>query len=317
MGEFYLGSKLFLLPGVRLEYTSEDFVGRNVRFDPKGNWLGSDPLEVTASYVVPLPDVHLRYALTPDDNIRIAFTRSIARPNVHDAVPYRAQDDSALTVAMGTPGLRPTKSWNVDAMAEHYFKSIGVVSAGVFYKDLADYIYTFTQQQQIGGVQYLVTQPLNGEAATLGGVEFALQNHLRFLPSPFNGIGVYANYTYTNSTAHFPGRAADATLPGQSKHVGNIAGSYERGGFDGRISVNFHGSYLDTVGADATQDRFYDRSTQMDITLLQKVARNARVYFNLLNVNDALLRYYQGQTQYVQQEEHYHWWAEFGVKVGF
>jgi hypothetical protein len=71
------------------------------------------------------------------------------------------------------------------------------------------------------------------------------------------------------------------------------------------------------VGADATQDRFYDRSTQMDITLLQKVARNARVYFNLLNVNDALLRYYQGQTQYVQQEEHYHWWAEFGVKVGF
>jgi outer membrane receptor protein involved in Fe transport len=162
-----------------------------------------------------------------------------------------------------------------------------------------------------------VTQPLNGEAATLSGLEIALQNHLRFLPSPLDGIGLYANYTFTDSTAHFPGRTADATLPGQSRHVGNLAASYEKGGFDGRVSINFHGSYLDTVGADATQERFYDRSSQMDITLPQRVARNTRVYMNLLNLNDALLRYYQRQTQYVQQEEHYHWWAEFGVKIGF
>ena len=168
-----------------------------------------------------------------------------------------------------------------------------------------------------GGAQYLVTQPLNGESATLAGVEFALQNHLRFLPSPFNGLGVYANYTYTDSTAHFPGRTSAATLPGQSKHVGNVAASYEKGGFDGRVSVNFHGSYIDTVGADATQDRFYDTNSQLDVTLMQQVARNTRVYVNLLNLNDALLRYYQGVPDRVQQEEHYHWWLEFGLKVGF
>src|SRR5262245_21190724 len=317
MGEMYLGPKVFLLPGVRVEYAKEDFVGRNVRFDARGNWLGSDPLEVTTSYVVPLPNLQVRFAVTPETNLRFAVTRSLARPNFYDAVPYRAQDDNALTVALGTPGLRPTKSWNVDAMAEHYFKSIGVVSAGAFYKNLSDYIYTFTQNQLLGGTQYLVTQPLNGESATLAGVEFALQNHLRFLPSPFNGLGVYANYTYTDSTAHFPGRTSAATLPGQSKHVGNVAASYEKGGFDGRVSVNFHGSYIDTVGADATQDRFYDTNSQLDVTLMQKVARNARVYVNLLNMNDALLRYYQGVPDRVQQEEHYHWWLEFGLKVGF
>jgi outer membrane receptor protein involved in Fe transport len=94
-----------------------------------------------------MPDVHLRYAPTPNDNIRLAFTRSMARPNFYDAVPYRAQDGSALTVAQGTAGLRPTTSWNVDATYEHYFKSVRVVSAGAFYKHLTDYIYTFTQQQ--------------------------------------------------------------------------------------------------------------------------------------------------------------------------
>ncbi|MES1255921.1 MAG: TonB-dependent receptor [Acidobacteriota bacterium] len=317
MAEIYVGSKLFLLPGVRLEYTNEDFVGRNVRFDPKGNWLGSDPLAATSSYAVPLPDFHVRYAATPNTNVRFAVTRSLARPNFYDAVPYRAQDDSALTVAMGTAGLRPTKSWNADAAVEHYFKSVGVVSAGAFYKHLSDYIYTYTQQQQINGAQYLVTQPLNGDAATLAGLEVAVQNRLRFLPSPLNGIGIYANYTYTTSTARFPSHSGDATLPGQSKNVGNIAASYEKGGFDGRVSVAFHGSYLDTVGADNTQDRFYDKNSQLDVTLLQKVTRDARVYLNLLNLNNALLRYYQGTPDRVQQEEHYSWWAEFGVKLAF
>jgi len=47
------------------------------------------------------------------------------------------------------------------------------------------------------------------------------------------------------------------------------------------------------------------------------VSHNARVYLNLLNLNDSLLRYYQGVPERVQQEEHYHWWTEFGIKVGF
>jgi hypothetical protein len=81
--------------------------------------------------------------------------------------------------------------------------------------------------------------------------------------------------------------------------------------------VTFHGAYLDTVGANNTQDRFYDTNSQMDIVLLQKVSRNTHLYLNLLNLNDALLRYYQGVPDRVQQEEHYHWWAEFGIKVGF
>src|SRR4026208_2465956 len=92
-------------------------------------------------------------------------------------------------VVMANADLRPATAWNVDALAEHYLKSVGVVSAGVFYKQLTDYIYTYTLQQQIGGVQYQVPQPLNGDSATLRGAEVALQNQLRFLPSPFDGIG--------------------------------------------------------------------------------------------------------------------------------
>ena len=33
-----------------------------------------------------------------------------------------------------------------------------------------------------------------------------------------------------------------------------------------------------------------------------------------INLNDALLRYYQGVEDRPLQEEHYHWWTDFGVK---
>jgi hypothetical protein len=81
--------------------------------------------------------------------------------------------------------------------------------------------------------------------------------------------------------------------------------------------VNFHGSYIDVVGADNTQDRFYDTNRQFDISATQKVGRNFRVYIDLLNLNDSLLRYFQGVPDRVLQEEHYHWTMNFGLRVEF
>jgi hypothetical protein len=93
--------------------------------------------------------------------------------------------------------------------------------------------------------------------------------------------------------------------------------SYERGGFSSRLSTNFHGSYIDVVGAASIYDRYYDSNSQVDLSLSQKVTRNFRVYADFLNMNDALLRYYQGVPDRVLQEEHYHWWSTFGVKATF
>jgi TonB-dependent receptor len=317
MAEIYAGPRLFILPGLRYEYTSANFVGRDVRFSPSGTWSGSDPIGTTAGYGVVLPAVHLKYALTPASNLRFAVTRSLARPNYYDVVPYRALDDTNATIALGNADLQPTRAWNVDALGEHYFKSVGVVSAGVFYKRLADYIYSFTLQQSINGTQYQVTQPLNGDTATVVGVELALQNQLRFLHSPFDGIGIYANYTFSDSTARFPQHDGESTLPGQSRHVGNVAVSYEKAGFVGRVAVNFHGSYVDVVGANNAQDRFYDTNSQLDVVLTQRLTRNLRVYVDVLNLNDSLLRYYQGVPERLLQEEHYHWTTDFGLKVEF
>jgi TonB-dependent receptor len=318
MVELYAGPKLLILPGVRFEYTAADFIGRNVRFAPgSGAWLGTDPLESTASTGVVLPSVNVRYATNPNTNLRLAVTRSLARPNYYDIVPYRAQDDNAATIALGNAELSPTTSWNFDALIEHYFASVGAVSGGLFYKNIQDYIFSFASTETINGTLYQVTQPLNGDSASVRGVETSLQNRLSFLPGPLNGIGVYANYTFTSSSAQLPGHGGRSGLPGQSKHSGNLAASYEKAGFAGRVAVNFHGSFIEAVGATSLLDRIYDRNSQLDVSMSQKVSRNFRVYLDMLNLNDALLRYYQGVPERVLQEEHYHWWAMFGVRATF
>ena len=51
--------------------------------------------------------------------------------------------------------------------------------------------------------------------------------------------------------------------------------------------------------------------------MTQKVSHNLRLYLEALNLNDALLRYYQGVPDRTLQEEHYRWWMNFGVRFEF
>ena len=310
--------QLFVLPGVRWERTTLDYTGYRVTFDEDGDYAGTDPVTGTDDYSQVLPMVHLRWSPVRNVNLRAALTRSLARPNYYDLVPYQLINDEDREIVRGNPGLGPTTSWNVDLSAERYFDSIGILSAGVFRKSLRDYIYLFRVEEERDGSTFDVIQPLNGEEATVTGLELAVQRQLTFLPSPLDGVGVYANYTFTDSEAVFPGReGVAASLPGQSRHVGNAALSYEKFGFSGRVAVNFHGKYIDQVGEDPAEDVYYDDHVQLDLSLSQRVTGKVRLFADLVNLTNEPLRYYVGVPDRPVQEEYYRWWASFGVKVNF
>ena len=74
---------------------------------------------------------------------------------------------------------------------------------------------------------------------------------------------------------------------------------------------------MDQVGATNLLDRFYDTHSQVDLSFSQRVTRHLRAYVDIINMNDALLRYYQGVKDRPLQEEHYHWWLDFGAKFEF
>jgi TonB-dependent receptor len=317
MAELYLGKRLMLLPGVRVEDTRLTYDGNEVLFDEDGEYVSTRPLTGKDNYAQVLPGFHVRYALSDDSNLRVAVTRTLARPNYYDLVPYQFVIEEDREVELGNPSLLPTTSWNFDVLAERYFRSVGIVSGGVFYKRLSDYIFQSTFEADRDGERFDFFQPQNGDSATLIGAEFAIQSYLRFLPGPLGNLGVYANYTFTDSSAQFPGRDAVATLPGQSRHLGNMAVWFEHRGFSARVSVNFHGRYISEVGGSEDEDQFYDNHRQVDLTLSQAINGRIRVFAEFLNLSNAPLRYFQGVVTRPIQEEYYRWWANFGARIGF
>ncbi len=318
MAELYIGDRLMILPGLRYELTDVDYTGYEVLFDDEGDWASTNPLEGSNDYGLLLPHLHLRYALDDASNIRVAVTRSFARPNFEDLAPFNLIIEEDMEIERGNPELDVTTSWNLDVLYERYFETVGLVSAGFFYKSLEDYIYAFRFAEIRGGEEFEVIQPRNGDDATLWGLEIAYQNQLRRLPAPLDGLGVYFNYTYADSEAEFPGRTGEkATLPGQSENVGNLALSYEKGGFSARLSYNFHGKYIDEVGEDASEDIYYDDHEQLDLSAGYRFTENLRVFVELNNLTDEPLRYYIGTSDRPIQEEYYSWWGILGIRYAF
>jgi len=217
-------------------------------------------------------------------------------------------------MVIGNPELVPTTAYNIDLLAAHYLPGIGIVSGGIFYKALDNIIYT-SYYDQVGGSYdgFEVEQMVNGETASLFGFEVNWQQELSFLPGPLSGLGIYANYTYTNSEADLPEREA-ISLPGQAGNVGNFAISYEKYGFLGRLSFNYHGSYIDEVGDEKEEDIYYDDHLQVDFSSSYQIMPGLQVYFEAINLTDAPLRYYIGKEDRPIQREFYSWWTHVGIK---
>jgi TonB-dependent receptor len=314
MTELFAGAKLAISGGLRYERTELDYTGYEILFDEEGDFVSMNALPGAKSYGELLPMLNVRYAITDNDNVRAAVTRSLARPNYFQLAPYELVLEEDLEIQRGNADLDVTMAWNADLLYERYLPSVGFFSAGVFWKSLENYVYPFRYDEVRNGEEYEVTQPLNGDTAKLRGVEVAYQNRFRSLPAPFDGFGMYANYTWTGSSAAFPDRTGDSTLPGQASQVGNVALTWERNAFTARLAANFHGKYIAEVGEDDASDVYVDDHTQLDFSASYALRNNLSINLELLNLTDEPLRRYVGSSNRPLQEEYYSWWGTLGVK---
>jgi TonB-dependent receptor len=306
--------KLMFLVGVRNEITNTSYTGNEVVFDDAGDYLATNPVTEDKTQNNVLPSLHLKYSLNPQTNFRAAFTSGLARPHFEDMTPYSIVLHEDEEIERGNPDLVNTSSYNLDLLAEHYFSGIGVISGGFFYKDLSDIIY-YSLIEEDGGMYdgYEVSQPVNGGDATLYGFELNWQQQLSFLPGFLDGLGIFLNYTYTHSEADLEGRE-EPTLPGQAGNTGNIALSYQKAGFTGQVSLNYHDKYISEVGEDEDHDIYYKEHLQLDISANQRIIDGLSVYLQLVNTTNAPLTYYEGKTSRPRQQEFYSWWMHVGVK---
>lgn len=315
-------NKLMLLGGVRFEHTQVDYqsayvINENEVIETEG---GTD-------YSFFLPQVHAKYQLDKNTNLRAAITRSYARPNFSDIVPSQEININDREGTIGNTRLKPVSATNLDLMGEHYFGNVGIISAGLFYKRLSDFIYTrrFESAEYPGSEGDVITlsQSQNGDNAALFGFEIAYQQNLTFLPGFLKGFSVYANYTYTSSNAKIQSRDGDTPtqeeirLPGQAESVGNLSLAYDLNRFNIRVSGNFNGEYMSEVGEDSSEDLFVNNRFQLDATATVTITPSIRVFAEFLNLTNQPFEVYQGSKDQFVQREFYSWWSRVGVKFDF
>lgn len=309
MAEIYFGNDTMVLPGFRYENTSTDYSAKEVLVDEEGDFAGITPVTGGRDYGLFMPHLHVRHRLDPDTNVRVAFTRTLSRPNFSELVPFRLIIDEDREIERGNPELAPTKSWNFDLLFERYFQTVGVISGGFFYKDITDSIFYTTVDEPFQGEEYEVTQPVNGGDGHLLGFELNYQNQFR------NGFGVLANYTFTDSKAEFGGREFD--LPGQAAHTGNAGISYARGGFSGAVTVNYHSEYILEIGEEQMEDQLVDDRFQLDFKATYQLSRPVQLYLNAVNLTNQAWRVYEGSVERPIQVEYYKWWISLGLNLNF
>lgn len=318
-----LADNLHFMGGLRVESTALRYIGRI--YDDETNTVSKTAPE-SSNYINFLPSLLLKWDIDKDFMLRAGYNQSISRPKYSALVPGMNIKRGDNEIKIGNPGLKATTSHNIDLSAEYYWKSIGLVSAGLFYKRIEGFIVdevAYNREYQ-GTVWTKFTQPKNGGNANIFGVEASLQRDFSFIAPALKCLGLYATYTYTRSRVtdfNFEGRENEKglSLPGSPEHTANLSLYFDKCGFSARASFNYASAFIDEMGASSFYDRYYDSVKYMDLNVSYTFGRKTKftIYADCNNLLNQPLRYYQGSEEYTMQQEYYGVKINGGIKVTF
>lgn len=329
MGSADLGN-LTLVGGVRVERTDTDFTAFDVQI-VDGDALDPPPqVTGTKDYTNWMPGLQATWEIRPDLIARAAWTNTIGRPSYEQNVPFRVfeteEGDPDIfegAIEMGNADLDPLESANYDLALEWYLQPSGILSAGVFYKDIENPIFTRVQtleDEVFEGRFYSeleIVQPQNADSGEIFGIELGYQQQFSMLPGFLRGFGISIGYTYTDSEAQTQDRAEKVPFFLQSDHVGNVALFYELSGLELRLGYAYRSEYLVELGDSSAEDLYIDTHGQLDFKASYQVTSQVGAFVEMKNITDEPLRYFSGTRSRMAENEFYSWTILAGVSIKF
>jgi len=306
---------LQIVAGARVEHTKVSSEA-NAVVTSNGVVQSVTRVSDSGSYTNFLPGVQARYT-TMDDRLvlRSSVTQSISRPPPGDLVPARQENAQLNQRVIGNPNLKPAESWNYDASAEYFFPPLGVISAGIFHKDISDFVFS-SSSIAADGVDERTRQ--NGEGGQVTGLEFAWVQQFTGLPGLLSGLGIEANYTaLINSKGSYPGRTENLSLVNSPDHIVNGVLSYAQGPVSVRLSYNYLSKRLESVGTRAALDVYNAKSGVWDVAMKYRILDRHSLFFNVKNLNDAPTVQYQGDRSNPTLVTYYGRQFNFGLNFEF
>ncbi len=270
-----------------------------------------------------LPSLNVRWE-TGNLVFRAGASMTLARPNFAELSPggeieFEEDDgETELSAEIGNPELDPVESTNFDLGVEWYPGGVSVLSAGIFYKDIENFIVIADVADQIDLENLVgapvddaeVIQPINGDSAQLFGVEVAAIKQFE------SGWYLSANGTYVDSEATYPGRESKGLLPRTPEWVLNGAVGWENRHFSFRLAATYRDIALQGFEdlEDADFDVYQDEHTQVDFSAKWAITEQWQLAFAASNLTDEPYYTYFGSKAYNAQYEDYGRTYSLGVK---
>ena len=277
--------KTGLLGGVRTERTEDESWGwvRN-RVGSTAAQQAADPIgsaerdyagtqrRLKGSYTKSFPSVHLTHDVTQNLKARLSWSNSFGRPPLGNLTPNETINETAQTLTINNPSLRPQIAESWDTSLEYYFEPVGSLSVSWFHKTIKDYFVTGVESGTVGpGLDngfngeysgFTILTRANLGTATVQGWEFSYQQQFTFLPGLLQGLGLSANMTVLDTRGDFGGSTVRRTgeVPGFVPRTGNVVLSWRHRGFGARVVANRTGEYINAFTANAPARNLYIRS---------------------------------------------------------
>ncbi|MEX0686174.1 MAG: carboxypeptidase regulatory-like domain-containing protein [Balneolales bacterium] len=280
MANFERGN-ILLRGGMRIEHTVAKYEGSEISLDEMDSYVSSLPVNKRNSYTHLFPNTQILFSPGNLTNILLAYSRSIERPPFQMLAPFEIVNLQDTTLFRGNMELEPVSSNNLDFKVNRHTASLGVLSIGLFYKDLQNFVTLQQQIIQAEKGQFREFDSLFNEqedelsihessfnnsddTATLYGAEFSWRQHLSFLPGFLSNFGTFVNYTWTDSF-YKTDRQDEVEIPWQSPQVVNAAVEYTQNRFYIQVSYNRTASFLSNLGQSGLAPSLYgSESTFLD-----------------------------------------------------
>jgi len=234
-----------------------------------------------------LPSLGAVWELRERMNLRLAWSQTLARPQIRELAPAVTEEFLAGDEFVGNPTLQLSDITNWDARWEWFRKPGEVLAASLFYKSIVDPIelisFTATGRTLI--------QPVNYETARVHGAEIEARADVGEWADWAHGLGVGINATWIGSEVDVPQEEQDSLsayvldeptrrLQGQPAYLLNVFATYDndRTGTSAGLFYNRTGETLLTgaaTGLDSGTPNVFERAFGiLDFTASQKIRQN-------------------------------------------
>ena len=322
--------------GVRAEnyiqhYTGQDQQGENILYNDKV----IDDLNF-------FPSVNIIYSLKEKQNIRLSYSKTIARPSLKELSYAQifdpiigitfiggladdvGLDNEGNEVIYWDGNLISTDIHNFDLRWELFQTNGHMVSVSGFYKKF----YNPIEMVQFATTQKIQIQPRNVGDGQIFGVELEFRQSFNILSEALNNFSIASNFTYVQSQVKLSQSEYDSRvrssrtgqtinkyrdMAGQSPYLLNIGVTYDGNpsgfweGLEAGLYYNIQGKTLQVVGIKDRPDIYTKPFNSLNLNINKQFKKGFGLSINVKNIlnskEETVYKSYKAEDQYYSLQE--------------